>query len=68
MTGTILVLNAGSSSIKFELFGIDPGGDLGARFAGQVEGVGTPAPGLRPRTRRAGCSSTASCRPSRRRT
>ncbi len=35
----ILVLNAGSSSIKFELFLVAAGG-LQARFDGQVEGIG----------------------------
>jgi acetate kinase len=40
MTGTILVLNAGSSSIKFELFDV-AGEDLSARFAGQIDGIGT---------------------------
>jgi acetate kinase len=38
---TILVLNAGSSSIKFELFESSTGDELTARFAGQIEGVGT---------------------------
>ena len=35
----ILVLNAGSSSIKFELFDI-VGGDAETRFEGQMEGIG----------------------------
>lgn len=35
----ILVLNAGSSSIKFELFEI-VGGDAQTRFEGQMEGIG----------------------------
>jgi len=37
---TILVLNAGSSSIKFELFEVGPGDRLESRFAGQIEGIG----------------------------
>jgi len=46
MTGTILVLNAGSSSIKFELFDV-AGEDLSARFAGQIDGIGTARARLR---------------------
>ena len=38
MTDTILVLNAGSSSIKFSLFA-DHGADLAALAGGQVEGI-----------------------------
>ncbi|MBP2295809.1 acetate/propionate family kinase [Azospirillum rugosum] len=45
MTDTILVVNAGSSSIKFQLFDlqlIDCGDDaLPARLRGQIEGIGT---------------------------
>lgn len=37
---TILVLNAGSSSIKFELFDIGPEDRLASRFSGQIEGIG----------------------------
>jgi acetate kinase len=39
MTEAVLVLNAGSSSIKFELFGI-VGGDVEPRLDGQMEGIG----------------------------
>ncbi len=39
MTGDVLVLNAGSSSIKFELFGVHDGAPV-SRFTGQVEGIG----------------------------
>ena len=39
MTGDVLVLNAGSSSIKFELFGIADEAPV-SRFTGQVEGIG----------------------------
>jgi acetate kinase len=43
VTAEILVLNAGSSSIKVSLFG--PGEDGPAlKFRGQVEGIGTPRP------------------------
>lgn len=40
MPETILVLNAGSSSIKFQLFGIKEGGRLRRRLKGQLEGIG----------------------------
>ena len=45
--GTILTINAGSSSIKFELF--DAGGDLQRRFRGQLDGIGTAHPRLQAR-------------------
>ncbi|PWC42592.1 acetate/propionate family kinase [Azospirillum sp. TSO22-1] len=48
MADTILVINAGSSSIKFQLFDADGGADgggaadgLGVRLRGLVEGIGT---------------------------
>jgi acetate kinase len=44
MTDTILVLNAGSSSIKFQLFAIDAHDRLERRMKGQIEGIG-----MRPR-------------------
>jgi acetate kinase len=37
---TILVLNTGSSSIKFELFEVGPADRLESRFSGQIEGIG----------------------------
>ena len=37
---TILVLNTGSSSIKFELFEVGAEDRLESRFAGQIEGIG----------------------------
>src|SRR5512136_343841 len=40
MKDLILVLNAGSSSLKFTLF-IDKGGKLEAFYSGQVEGITT---------------------------
>ena len=40
MTETILVVNAGSSSIKFQLFSVAPGDRLERRLKGQIEGVG----------------------------
>lgn len=39
MAETLLVLNAGSSSIKFQLFTVNPG--LGLELKGQIEGIGT---------------------------
>ncbi len=39
MTDSILVLNAGSSSIKFQLFAVE-GGVLQRRLKGQIEGIG----------------------------
>ncbi len=41
MTETILVLNAGSSSIKFQLFAVAAHDRLERRMKGQVEGIGT---------------------------
>jgi acetate kinase len=41
MTETILVLNAGSSSIKFQLFAVVERDGLERRMRGQVEGIGT---------------------------
>jgi acetate kinase len=41
MTDTLLVINAGSSSIKFQLFAIEPGDKLDRRLKGQIEGIGT---------------------------
>ncbi|MBN9291192.1 MAG: acetate kinase, partial [Hyphomicrobium denitrificans] len=41
MSDTILVINAGSSSIKFQLFAIAPGKQLDRRLKGQIEGIAT---------------------------
>jgi acetate kinase len=41
MADTILVLNAGSSSIKFQLFAIDADGKLVRRMKGQIDGIGS---------------------------
>jgi acetate kinase len=46
VTGTIAVINAGSSSIKFTLFAAQPPSGLGALACGAIEGVGT-APSFR---------------------
>ena len=40
MTETILVVNAGSSSIKFQLFEIGDADQLERRLKGQIEGIG----------------------------
>jgi acetate kinase len=41
MSETILVVNAGSSSIKFQLFGVGGKDQLERRLKGQIEGIGT---------------------------
>ncbi|SFV26109.1 acetate/propionate family kinase [Hyphomicrobium facile] len=41
MTEAILVVNAGSSSIKFQLFEVGRGDELNRRLKGQIEGIGT---------------------------
>jgi len=41
MTDTILVVNAGSSSIKFQLFAVGVDDRLERRMKGQMEGIGT---------------------------
>jgi acetate kinase len=43
---TILVVNAGSSSLKFQVFGIEPAQGLKRLIKGQIDGIGT-----RPRLR-----------------
>jgi acetate kinase len=43
---TILVVNAGSSSVKFQIFAIDRGSGLRRQIKGQMDGIGT-----RPRLR-----------------
>lgn len=41
MPETILVVNSGSSSIKFQLFGIGRGDQLDGCLKGQIDGIGT---------------------------
>ena len=41
MADTLLVVNAGSSSIKFQLFGVQVDDRLELEFRGQLEGIGT---------------------------
>jgi acetate kinase len=43
---TILVVNAGSSSVKFQVFALEPSGNLTRKIKGQMDGIGT-----RPRLR-----------------
>jgi acetate kinase len=46
---TILVVNAGSSSVKFQVFGLDADGRLRRQLKGQMDGIGS-----RPRLRATG--------------
>jgi acetate kinase len=46
---TILVVNAGSSSVKFQVFEVDSGGALTRRIKGQIDGIAT-----KPRLRASG--------------
>ncbi len=46
---TILVVNAGSSSVKFQVFAVDGDGRLGREVKGQMDGIGS-----RPRLRATG--------------
>src|SRR5262245_33060777 len=50
---TILVTNAGSSSVKFQVFAVEPGGSLKRQIKGQVDGIGS-----RPRLRASGADGT----------
>jgi acetate kinase len=48
---TILVINAGSSSVKFQVFAVDGDGRLQRQIKGQMDGIGS-----RPRLRASGAS------------
>ena len=48
---TILVVNAGSSSVKFQVFAVDGDGQLRRQVKGQVDGIGS-----RPRLRATGAA------------
>jgi acetate kinase len=48
---TILVVNAGSSSVKFQVFAVDGDGRLGRQIKGQMDGIGS-----RPRLRASGAA------------
>jgi len=41
MIDVILVVNAGSSSLKFEVFAVRPDGALSRQVRGRVDGIGT---------------------------
>jgi acetate kinase len=51
---TILVVNAGSSSVKFQVFAVEASGDLARRLKGQMDGIGA-----RPRLRVSGADATS---------
>lgn len=51
---TILVANAGSSSVKFQVFAVEHDGSLKRQVKGQVDGIGT-----RPRLRATGADRAA---------
>jgi acetate kinase len=51
---TILVVNAGSSSVKFQVFGVDGDGRLRRQLKGQMDGIG-----VRPRLRATGMANDA---------
>jgi len=51
---TILVVNAGSSSVKFQVFAVDGEGRLRRQFKGQMDGIGS-----RPRLRASGTNGDA---------
>jgi acetate kinase len=41
MTASVLVINAGSSSVKFQLFVADSLNGIELRTKGQIDGIGT---------------------------
>lgn len=51
---TILVVNAGSSSVKFQVYAIEGDGALRRQIKGQMDGIGS-----RPRLRASGPSGVA---------
>jgi hypothetical protein len=51
---SILVVNAGSSSVKFEVFALDGSAKLTRKIKGQIDGIGT-----RPRFRASGADRTS---------
>lgn len=51
---TILVVNAGSSSVKFQVFAVDANGRLNRQLKGQMDGIGS-----RPRLRASGTNGNA---------
>ncbi len=63
MADTILVINAGSSSIKFQLFALTGEGDLTRQLKGQFDGIGTHPRAWSRATPRAGNWSRRASRP-----
>ena len=55
---TILVVNAGSSSVKFQVFAVEGDGRLQRQIKGQVDGIGS-----RPRLRASGAEWRFAGRP-----
>jgi acetate kinase len=51
---SILVVNAGSSSVKFEVFAVDGPAKLTRKIKGLIDGIGT-----RPRLRASGAKGTS---------
>src|SRR6516162_7327057 len=52
---TILVVNAGSSSVKFQVYAAQSSGELARKVKGQIDGIGS-----RPRLRGSGTDATQS--------
>ena len=55
---TILVVNAGSSSVKFQIFAVEGEGTLRRQIKGQMDGIGS-----RPRLRASGAERRSAGRP-----
>jgi acetate kinase len=51
---TVLVVNAGSSSVKFQVFAVESSGELARKIKGQMDGIGS-----RPRLRASGLDGSA---------
>ena len=47
MSEQILVINAGSSSLKFHMYKVQPGDHLDFEFGGQVSGIGSSQPAFK---------------------
>jgi acetate kinase len=57
---SILVVNAGASSVKFEVFVVDGRAKLTRKIKGQIDGIGTrPRPRPRLRLRASGANGTS---------
>lgn len=51
MSQALLVINAGSSSLKFQVYDVSPNRDMHLRCGGQIAGVGSQAPSFTVRSR-----------------